>query len=114
MGAPKGHPRYGGRKGTPNKVTRDVLALLEKKGHNPIEALINIAQDILHSPEIRLKANMFLADKYVPSLKAIEMSGPNGGALQVNVNEVPASELVQRGIDRVLARRTEDGDSRPA
>jgi len=44
VGAPKGHPRYGGRKkGTPNKPTQDLMAICEKHGCNPFEGMVMIA-----------------------------------------------------------------------
>lgn len=41
MAAPKGHPRYGGRKkGVPNKVTLDLMKICEEEGVDPFRALV--------------------------------------------------------------------------
>ena len=54
MGAPTGHPRWGGRqKGTPNKRTQDVIGLLEALGCDPIEGMARIAMDENNAPELR-------------------------------------------------------------
>jgi len=45
-GRKPGGPKTGGRKaGTPNRQTREITELLESLGHNPIEAMVQIATD---------------------------------------------------------------------
>jgi hypothetical protein len=44
MGAPKGHPRFGGRKpGAPNKVTAEVRDLARVHGPSVLEELARLA-----------------------------------------------------------------------
>ena len=67
--------KTGGRiKGTPNKRTTDIQAMLENIGCNPIMGLATIAQDESHEISIRLAAYKTLCDYYAPRLKSVELS----------------------------------------
>jgi|SRR5580693_2354150 len=73
-GTPK--PERSGRsKGTPNKITSDLRALLDELGCNPIEGMARIAVNPKIEIAIRLRANAELAKYLHPQLKAIEHSG---------------------------------------
>ena len=106
----KGRAKTGGRVKGGNKATREVLTLLHAMNHNPVENLILIAQDKKNRIEVRARAEMFLIDKYIPSLKAIELSGPGGAAIEHNVNVSPRQRILA-GIARVRERRSDSGSS---
>ena len=78
----KGHPKTGGRtKGTPNKVhirTREELwayidaQVAQGKAANPFQVLVDT---MLSSPLERIQCATALADRLLPKLKAVEISG---------------------------------------
>lgn len=72
MAAPKGHPKWGGRKkGTPNKVKSGLSEKLEASGKDPFQTLMDLLD---HSEAgIRLSAAKELAQYLEPKRKAIEM-----------------------------------------
>lgn len=91
MPAPKGHPRYGGRKkGTPNKSSVPAQQIAERLGVDPFEVLclfvkgdakkLKIKKDQL-TPGIRVAAAMEAAQYLYPKRKAVEHSGELGLSL---------------------------------
>jgi hypothetical protein len=60
------------KKNTVNKKLGDVMSILERMGYNPIESLVCAAQNECLEWPIRMKAMVTIADKSVPTLKAIE------------------------------------------
>ncbi len=50
----------------------DVQAKLREMGHDPIQAIIEMAQDPLVDAALRFKANQELVSKISPTVKAIE------------------------------------------
>lgn len=71
----QGNP--GRPKGVQDMRTRyyDVLSKLKEMGHDPVEALIILAQDESEDSKLRLKANCELMARIAPVLKAIEHKG---------------------------------------
>lgn len=60
MPAPKGHPRYGGRKkGTPNKRSLAALEIFEANDFDPVQKLIDI-YNATDDESIRLSASTAL------------------------------------------------------
>ena len=98
----KGDPKIGGRqKGTPNKRTVEVLALLDKMKCSPIELLAQIVNasikqeiivrdnegkphKVIMPPTLdqRLSAARELAQYVAPKRKAVELTG-DGGPLEI-------------------------------
>ena len=75
--------KYGGRKkGTPNKKTLDVVEKLKSLNCDPIEGLARIALDS-EEESLRLQANKELAQYIAPKRKAVEVTGSEGGDIQV-------------------------------
>ena len=78
MAAPKGHPRWGGRKaGTPNKANLEVRNRIEAEG-DPVGFLIKVVKG--HkirgehpSVDQRIRAAERLMAKVAPDLKGVEM-----------------------------------------
>lgn len=86
LGRPPGQPRTGGRKpGVPNRITREILEKLEELGCDPIEGMAKLAMDPKNTPELRGKMYAELASFAFPKRKAVDLSGPGGGPLQVQV-----------------------------
>lgn len=99
----KDHQKTGGRKkGTPNKISSDVRGLLDKLGCNPLEGLARIANDEKNSIEVRARAYSELCQYVAPKLRAVELTGAGGGAIEVNVCSV---ELFKSRIDRLAAQK---------
>ena len=84
-GAKPGERRGGRAKGTKNRATRDVEAKLRALGCDPIKGMALIALD--PDAGIELRARMFseLALYVAPKRKAVEHSGPDGGAITVQI-----------------------------
>ena len=79
MAAPKGHPRWGGRKaGTPNKANLEVRNRIESEG-DPVGFLIKVVKGHKirgEQPSVdqRIRAAERLMAKVAPDLKAVEMT----------------------------------------
>jgi hypothetical protein len=74
--------KYGGRKkGTPNRKTQEISELLESLGHNPIEAMVKIANNPKASLELRGRMNAELAQYVYPKRKAVEVAGDQSAPL---------------------------------
>lgn len=77
-GSAPGERRGGRQKGTPNKVSLDVAAILAKMDCCPFKGMAEIAQDPNASLELRGRMLSELAQYIGPKRKAIEVSGPEG------------------------------------
>jgi hypothetical protein len=77
--------KTGGRKaGTPNRKTREIGQLLESLGHNPIEAMVQIATDPEACLELRGRMNAELAQYVYPKRKAVEVAGDREAPLVIH------------------------------
>lgn len=92
-------PGSGRKKGTPNHTTADAKALILARG-KPIEFLCDVIQGrrVRVGPQAgpgearyeypsltdRMRAAVALAAKVLPDVKATELSGPDGGAIQTD------------------------------
>jgi hypothetical protein len=70
----KGHKTGGRVAGTPNRKTQEIQELLESLGHNPIEAMVQIANNPKASLELRGRMNAELATYVYPKRKAVELA----------------------------------------
>ncbi len=94
---PKG-VRLGGRqKGTPNRKTTEIGALLDSMGCNPIEGMAKIANNPKTTPELRGKMYGELAQYVYPKRKAVEHTGPDGGPVggRLEVVFVSAAKAIE-------------------
>ena len=93
--------------GTKNKLTLSAIEKLNKLGCDPLEGMAKIAMD--QSNPIDLRARMYaeLAQYVAPKLKSSELTGANGGPVQVESlgSELSAEEQTAR-IEALLAMRT--------
>jgi hypothetical protein len=100
-----GHPKYGGRKkGRANHVTlktRDELwasidqLCAQGQAANPFRVLVDL---MVSDPEARVQCAIALADRLLPKLKAVELSGDPDKPLHLTLT--PAQR------DREIARLT--------
>ena len=80
----------GGRpKGVPNRINRELRGLiLLENGHDPIQAMINIANHPDASLELKGKMNAELAQYVHAKRRTQEHSGKDGGPLEIKVIRV--------------------------
>jgi hypothetical protein len=101
-GSKPGERRGGRQKGTPNKITSNVRELLDKLECNPLEGLARIANDENNPIEIRTRAYSELAQYVSPKLRAMELTGAGGGAIEVNVSAI---ELFKSRVSRIAEQK---------
>ena len=117
MPAPKGHPRWGGRrKGTPNKINAATRDWIEIEA-DPIGFLCRITrgQDLdgaTPTLDQRMNAAKILAGKVLPDLRSVEMEHTTS---HVDITELTDEELVElvKGNGRAGAS-AEAGSPEPA
>jgi hypothetical protein len=96
----KGHTKSGGRKAGESK--RESVAEICARMHcDPIEGMCRLATDPKVKPELRGRMHAELAQYLWPKLRAMELSGPGGSAIDLNVS---GTELLSRRIDSLAAR----------
>ena len=84
----KGQPRHGGRqKGTPNKLTQEVIARLAELKCDPIEGMATIAAQAREAGDLKLAGSMYaeLAQYVAPKRKAVEHTGGDGEPLKLEI-----------------------------
>lgn len=107
----KGRAKTGGIKPfTKHKITRDVAALLESLNCNPIEGMARIAEDPTVAMPIRARMYAELSQYVSPKLRSVELSGPGGGPVDLNVS-ASAVEQLERGIARINERKRAPGSA---
>ena len=81
------------RAGSPNKNKQALLKMLELRypDYHPVIELVEIAMDKENDINTRLNANKEVAQYIVPKLKAIEVTGSDGGPIETTntVNFIP-------------------------
>lgn len=106
----KGHTKLGGRKaGTPNKISLDVRAKLSEMGCDPIEGLARVGMATeKDSPAIAARCYGELANYVHAKRRAVELTGPDGSAIEVNANSSALQALEDRidGIAQRLGAKT--------
>lgn len=86
MPRPKGLPKTGGRTaGTPNKITADIKALAQEHGVTAITMLATV-MTTAESDQAKIAAAKELLDRgYGKATQAVELGGPNGGPIDMNM-----------------------------
>lgn len=98
-----GHKKTGGReKGVLNRKTESLIEICEREGLNVFEALVRIAKDPINEPKLQFDALKELAQYLYPKRKAIEHSGPDGNAIQLEFN--PYKDMSEEDLDKCLAQ----------
>lgn len=74
-----GHPKHGGKKkGTLNRITRDIIEKLDELGCDPIEGLALIALDSRNPVKLRAKCFSDIAQYVYPRRVAQTIGNPDG------------------------------------
>lgn len=104
---PTGVKTGGRQKGTPNKVHADLRKRIEEEG-DPVGFMLAVARGeiefdsrtvegkpckIKPNSDQRINAAKWLGDKILPSLKAMEMTDPNGDALKLIIQIVDHKDI---------------------
>ncbi len=105
--------RRGGRqKGTPNKRTQQATELLQSLNFDPLVAMVEIARNPAHPPELRGRMCAELARYAYPQLRATEHTADvdvtAGGGIDLaalTTEELEAMELVGEAMDRLAAEK---------
>lgn len=108
-GAPKGHPRYGGRgKGIPNRRTQSLLDKCESRGIDPFDALLELAEES-KDPGMRLAALKEICQYIYPKRKALEHSG----SLEIDrpLRDLPPAELLKQLPEAIDILRKQNDSS---
>jgi len=110
MPVPKG-TRVGGRKkGVRNKKTQELIAKVETSGLMPVDYLLSVMRDESIDRCQRIDASKAVAPYIHPKLANIELTGKDGGPLQVNVVQFcnSAKQLDSTGLSTtsVVSPRT--------
>lgn len=81
----------GSRKGRPNKRSAGLLAEIKRQfpNYDPIMHMAGVAADEDNPQEMRLDASKTIAQYVYPKLKAIEITGEDGGALRHIISADP-------------------------
>jgi len=88
--------KTGGRtRGTPNRRTQDVQALLARIGCDPIEGMASIAMDRQNPVEIRARMYAELAQYIAPKRKAIQVDGGEKSRVTFNLGIGIAQDPLQ-------------------
>jgi len=101
----KGHKKFEGsgmQKGMKHKAT-SAREAMEAAGCDPVQAIINIAEDPKNKIELRAKMYVELLQYLFPKLRAIEHTGVGGAPIGIQVS---ASEELARRIDALSERLT--------
>lgn len=85
----KGKKTGGRTKGIPNKINRELRGLiLLENGFDPIQTMINIAENPDASLELRGKMSAELAQYVHAKRRTMEHAGKDGGPLEIRVIRV--------------------------
>jgi hypothetical protein len=108
--APKGHPRWGGRrKGVPNRVNAATRERIEAES-DPVGFLCRVVRGSVKvagkapTMDHRINAAKILASKILPDLKAVEMD--------LSTRERTASEMTDADLEAILNGSNNNEQSR--
>jgi hypothetical protein len=93
----------GRKKGSRNKRTSELQARIRATGMDPLAFMIAVMRNAKAPLEMRFEAARSAAPYVHPRLTAVEHSGADGGAVQVDVKQVSDIEAA-RLIGRLLTR----------
>lgn len=99
MGWQKGSPKTGGRqKGTPDRrslIVRETFDRIVAKHGDPLEALAEMAFDPQYDISIRQNSMKEVVKYGYAQLKSIEISGKDGGAIEVETRMQLIDQITQ-------------------
>jgi hypothetical protein len=110
--------KTGGRTaGTPNRRTTDLMERLEALGCDPLEGLARIAADPTTDTTLRARVFADLLPYLYPKRKALEMTGADGGAVEIDlagVKELLAERVMRKLLPERFATDGATGTGGPA
>jgi len=110
LGSKPGEHRGGRKKGTPNKASAARAREIAASGLTPLDFLLHVMRDESREVECRLEAGKAAAPYVHPKLANIEVSGKDGGPLQVKlVNYSPPEQLGPEAVSAAGVARTGTG-----
>lgn len=93
--------------------TAQVRKLMDDAGYNPIEAMMEMAQDEMVDRKIRLSLHKELAQYYAPKLKSVDVSHKGNVGIQVQVlrytEDTDPDKLAEQSINGEVV--PEDGEA---
>ncbi len=95
----KGHTKVAGsgrKKGQTCRLSADVRLKLQELGFDPIVGMVTIAQDPTTERAIVVRVASELAQYVYPKRRAVEISGIDGAAIEVNDNSSAIESLKAR------------------
>lgn len=89
---------------------RRVVEALEEEGLDPAVELIRVVKDpSMLEPDVRARFLNELVQYYAPKVKAVELSGPNGGAIPVAaISAEQAEKIAREYLIAQAANRTDE------
>lgn len=110
-GTPK-NPRSGKQPGTPNKRTLYARQILEDHGADPVEMLAKTMKDEQVPRDLRVDCAKALLPYVYPKLSAVEVTGRDGGAVQVEHDHelcmrLMADDVVVERLEAIVIERAE-------
>lgn len=79
-------------------ITLIARAVMEERGYNPIEALMDIAEDEENSIKIRIDAHKELAKYYAPQLKAMDVNASVKSGISISVVNFSKKISLAQGV----------------
>lgn len=92
----KGEKTGGRQKGTPNKATAKLVEEVRATGETPLEYKLRVMRDPTVDHDRRDKMAIAAAPFIHPKLAAIEHTGKDGGAIEMEVLDVTDIEAARR------------------
>ena len=80
-------PGAGRKAGTPNKRTQAMQIAVETSGMTPLDYMLSVMRDEVEEPRHRLAAAQAAAPYVHAKLSSIELTGQDGGPVQVTTIE---------------------------
>ena len=109
-GSAPGERRGGRQKGTPNRATAARVVAIAASGMTPLDYLVSVYRDETASRAERLEAASKAAPYVHPRLAAVELTGGDGGPIQVEPQidfsrlTVEERALMRQVLESVQAR----------
>lgn len=90
-GSKPGEHRGGRAKGTANKDKQELIDMIQAEypDYHPLLALAEIANDSGNDKNLKFQASKEVCKYIVPQLKAIEHTGKDGKAIEVQIYRLP-------------------------
>lgn len=107
-GSAPGERRGGRKKGVPNKASIERAAAIAASGLTPVDFLLGVMRDDKKELATRIDAGKAVAPYVHPKLANIEVTGKDGGPLEVRVVQFsnPAKQLGSKAVSNAIVGRS--------